>query len=163
MKCQGDKGLLSSQHMEFKEMLTTTEIQQKNHQTSPRPQWPRWAEHDAFSYCANLFLLARLTPHLLSAVKRQLKRMLVHPESRPYVEAWQKAASSGIKSLQETVLQKTDFWQAARSCSPLGFLWTPKERMLFFQRWWALRDDGVPPWERCPLMPSDGKQLKLNE
>ncbi len=126
-------------------------------------KYPGWAENDGLSYCMHVFLCARLRQHseMLPVLEKWL---LLHNDtcSQEYTQAWLDAVRSGYEAVAALALQKTDFGQVIRSCSPFCCLWDDEddeERMVFLKKWWELRYAGVPIEERYAIMPKDGKHL----
>ena len=80
--------------------------------------------------------------------------------SHGYTQAWLEAVRSGYEAVETLALQKTDYGQVIRSCSPFSCLWDDKERMIFLKKWWSLRDKEIPIEDRYDLMPKSGENLK---
>ena len=124
-------------------------------------KYPSWTEHDGFSYCGNSFLCARLIkqPEKISQVISYLNNELDRPDEHCYILAWLEACEHGVKHVYNFALQDTDFGQVIRTCCPLSFLWSQRERMIFLRKWWKFRDNGIAMDVRINNMPKDGELL----
>lgn len=97
-------------------------------------------QHDAISFDLHKEMCRRLAaqPELLDKLAKRNARILKKQgrySARIYIEAWQEAIKKGVDAVISLALEKSEWGQVMRSCSPFAVIVDQEWRLKFLREW----------------------------